>query len=180
MLLQLHVKHRRQHHVVDVRIHADSVHHHVERNGDRPLHQSVLAFHDEAFAVGSHLGDAGLDVFDFMFLLALPVIEIFVETEGADIHVVDVDAAFRQRLADFHRQVRRDRAADLRAPFATDLAITRTDAEENGNALWLTPIGRASHALAGGEHLLDLGRRDDVGIGAEAPFTGFVDRVEMR
>ena len=92
-------------HVVDVGVHADCVHDHVEGNGDRPLHQRVFALHDQPLAVGRHLGNARLDVLDLMLLLALPVIEILVEAEGADIHVIDVDAALRQRFADFHRQV---------------------------------------------------------------------------
>ena len=179
MLLQLDVEHRRQRHVVDIRVHADRVHDHVEGNGDRTLHQRVLALNDQAFAVRRHFGDACLDVLDLILLLALPVILALVEAEGADIHVVDVDAALRQRLADLHRQVRRHRAADFRAPLAADLAVARADAEENGDPVGRAPVGWAAHALAGGEHLLDLRGGDDVGIGAEAPFR-LVDRVEVR
>jgi hypothetical protein len=65
------------------------------------------------------------------------------------------------------------------AIFAPDLPVARADAEQDRDALGLASVGRAAHAPARRDHLLDLRRRDDVGKRAEAPL-GLVDRIEVR
>ena len=170
----------RKRHVVDVGVHADGVHDEIERNGDRPLHQRVLALDDQLVAVARHLGDARLDVLDLELLLAAPIVVGLVVPVGADIHVVDVDVGVGQLLADLHGHVGRDRAADLRAPLAADLAITAMPTQSRmATRFGLRPSRRAAHALAGRDHLLDLRRRHHVGEGAEAPLR-LVDGVEVR
>ena len=77
--------------------------------------------------------------------------------------------AVRQFLTDLHRHVCRDRAADLGAPFAADLAIARTDTEQNCDAFGFAPVRRTAHTLSRRNHLLDLGGRNDVLEHAEAP-----------
>src|SRR5210317_1932145 len=76
--------------VVDIRIHANRMHDHIEWNRDRAFNQGIFAFDDELLAIRRYLGDARLDVFDLELFLALPVVLGFVETKGTDIHVIDV------------------------------------------------------------------------------------------
>ena len=179
VLLEIDTEHVGNLRIVDVRIHADRVHDHVEGNRDRPLDERVLALDDQLLAVRGYLGNARLDVLDLELFLALPVVLGLVQAERADVHVVDVDVAVRQFLADLHRHVGRHRAADLRAPFAPDLAVARPDAQQDRDAFRFAAVGRAAHALPRRDHLLDLRRRHDVLEGAEAPLR-LVDRIEVR
>ena len=78
-----------------------------------------------------------------------------------------------------HHLVGTHGTADLLTPFAPDLPVTRADAEQNRDALWLAPIRGAAYALPGRDHLFYLGCRHNVGVRTETPL-GLVDRVEVR